>query len=223
MKIAKYFIILFFAFGTFPVQAQESLASGIDYAFLQKLIDTAKSNYPKMKSFNHKIIIASNDIRKAKLSWFDIFTVSAFYSPTAAQTLTNPTLSGFQLGLFLNISSLIQKPVMLRQSHEALKIAQLDKDEYNLNLEADVKSRYFKYIQQVTILKVQTQAALDAESLSRQFKYKFEKGEDTFENYSKSMILSSDQRQRVIEAEGSVLIAKSSIEELIGKKLEDIH
>lgn len=222
MKIIKYFILIFFVSSVSLVKAQETMVGEIDSIFLQKLIKTAQSNYPKMKVLDHKITIASTLVKKANLSWFDIFTISAFYSPTAATTLTNPTLSGFQIGLFLNISSLIQKPYNIKQSKEELRIATLEKEAYYLNLEAEVKSRYYKYIQQIVILKIQTQGALSAESLAQQFKYKFEKGEENFENYSKSILLSSDQRQRVIELSGSVLIAKSSLEELIGKKLEEI-
>ena len=54
-------------------------------------------------------------------------------------------------------------------------------------------------------------------------KYKFEKGEETLENYSKAIVALNAQKQNIISSEGNVLIAKSGLEEIIGKKLEDIH
>jgi outer membrane protein TolC len=205
------------------VIAQESMIPEINDTFLQKLIDTAKMYYPKVKTFDHRVIIADDDVKKAKLSWFDLLTFSYLYSPNQVTTLVNPNfLNGYQFGIFFNFASLLQKPHTIKQAKEQLAIAVLQKKEYDLNIEAEVKSRYFKYVQELTIKKLQLQVVLDAESMMKQLKYKFEKGEETFESYSKTLISYTQQKQSVIEAEGSVLIAKSALEEIIGKKLEAI-
>ncbi len=36
------------------------------------------------------------------------------------------------------------------------------------------------------------------------------------------MIQNADQKQKIIDAESAVLIAKTTLEELVGKKLEEI-
>lgn len=203
--------------------AQESLFKDIDTIFLRKLVDTAKAYYPKVKTFNHSVTIAEEGVKKAKSSWFDLFTFSYSYSPSNTTTIVSPTLSGSQVGIYFNVGNLLLKPHNIKQAKEELEIIKLTKQEYNLSITAEVKARYYRYIQQVTVLNLQREAVLDLESLFKQAKYRFEKGEESLENYSKAIIQFNTQRQAILSAEGFVLIAKSSLEEIICKKLEDIH
>lgn len=219
----KYLVLIFFVFSASFVQSQELLIQSVNNAYLQKLIDTAKVYYPKYKTFDHRINIASDNITKAKLSWFDLFTFSLSYSPSGATTITQPTLTGYQIGLFFNVGNLIVKPHNVKQAKEEMAIAQLNKKEYDLNIEAEVKSRYYNYIKCQAALKIENESAIDIEAILKQAKYRFEKGEETLENYSKAIVAFNSQKQNIISAEGYVLIAKSALEEIIGKKLEDIH
>jgi len=134
-----------------------------------------------------------------------------------------PTLTGYQVGMFFNVGNLIVKPHTIKQAKEEVAIATLNKQEYDLNIEAEVKSRYYKYIQYLAALKIENESIIDIEAILKQAKYRFEKGEETLENYSKAIIAFNAQKQNIVSAEGYVLIAKSSLEEIIGKKLEDIH
>jgi outer membrane protein TolC len=112
--------------------------------------------------------------------------------------------------------------MLIKQAKEEWNVTQYERDEYYLNLEALVKERYFLYVQQISLLKVKAKAELDAESQVQQIKYKYEKGEELLENYNKSLINLSDRTQAKIETEGQMLVAKSRLEELIGKKLEEV-
>lgn len=202
--------------------AQESMIPELSYPFLEKLIYSAKQNYPLMAANLRKVNFANYNLKKTKLSWFDFFTLSAFYSPSTSVTLTNATLTGVQIGIFINFSNIIQKPTLIKQSREELAIAQLTADQYVLTLETDVKNRYFRYMQALSVLRVQNQNAIDIEALFKQIKFKYERGEETLENYTKLMIQNADQKQKIIDAESAVLIAKTTLEELVGKKLEEI-
>lgn len=211
-----------FFFSNTSLSAQDSMIPELSYPFLEKLIYTAKQNYPRMKANQRKINFAELTLKRNRLTWFDFFTISAFYSPSTSVTLTNATLTGVQIGAFINISNLVQKPSILKQNKEEIAIAKLQFDEYVLTLESEVKSRYFRYMQQLTILKIHNQNSVDFESLVKQIKFKFERGEDSFENYSKALIQLSEQKQKIIETEGAVLVAKTILEELVGKKLEEV-
>lgn len=203
-------------------KAQESMIPELSYPFLEKLIFSAKQNYPLMAANLRRINFANYNVKKAKLSWFDFFTLSAFYSPSTSVTLTNATLTGIQIGIFINFSNIIQKPTLIKQSREELAIAQLTADQYAITLETDVKNRYFRYMQTLTVLRVQNQNAIDIDALFKQIKFKFERGEETLENFTKLMIQNADQKQKIIDAESAILIAKTNLEELVGKKLEEI-
>jgi outer membrane protein TolC len=216
--------LLLGAKGIYAQDAGSSVHEAVSVTFLNQLIDTAKKYYPKMKTFDHKISIANSNVSKARNAWFDIFTFAYQYSPNNSTTLVNPSiLNGYQLGLFVNMGSLFTKPQGVKQAKEQLAINKLEKEEYIISIETEVKIRYFTYIKQVTILKAMTQGLIDAENAMKQVKYRFEKSEDSFDNYSKSLLTYADRKQSVIEAEGALLIAKSSLEELVCKKLEDIR
>jgi outer membrane protein TolC len=222
LKYILFGLVLFYSVGT---QAQESMASEISFDYLQRLVDTAKKYYPRIHSFDRKVAIAQNNIQKAKLSWFDIVSFGYFYSPNNSTTLTNPNLllNGYQLGIYLNIGTIFQKPFNVRNAREDLKIAQFDKEEYNLSIEAEVRSRYFAYIEQMTIVKARSQSIIDGDIMLGNLKHKFEKGEETYENYVKALNVFTESKQKLIEAQGGAFIAKAKLEELTVKKLEQIQ
>lgn len=220
-----FFLLFSFSFllgSSREIRAQESMIPELSYPFLEKLIFSAKQNYPLMKANLRRVNVANYNLQKARLSWFDFFTLSAFYSPSTSVTLTNATLTGVQIGLFINFSNIIQKPTVIRQTREELAIAQLTAEQYAITLETDVKNRYFRYMQTLSVLKVQNQNAIDIEALYKQLKFRYERGGETLENFTKVMIQNADQRQKIIDAESAALIAKNALEELVGKKLEEI-
>ncbi len=216
--------LAFFMMCLTSLRSQESMLPEVSNSFLNKLIDTAKKYYPRVRSFDHRINISMDNIKKAQISWFDLFTFSYLYSPNNSSTIVNPsTLNGYQFGVFFNIGNLLTKPHNIKQAREELAITKLQQEEYMLNITAEVKSRYYRYIQFVTLLKIRTLAAIDAENLVKMMKYKFEKSEETFEDYNRAITSYNDRRQSIIQSESDVLTAKSFLEEMIGKKLEEIN
>lgn len=222
-KILKSFILIAFLVNGRQLSAQESMLPDVSPEFLSKLIDTAYKYYPRVRTFDHRWAIANENLKKAKLSWFDPFTFSYVYSPNNSSTIVNPSvLNGYQFGIFFNISSLLNKPATIRAAKEELVINKLEKDAYLTNLVAEIKARYYRYISTVTLLKIRSQAAAEAETLVKQSRYKFEKSEETFESYNRISTAFNDRKQTVIQSEAEMLIAKSYLEEMVGKKLEEI-
>lgn len=221
----KYLVVLFFAAAlSGKASAQESMMHDVSLDYLQRLVDTAFKYFPRVAQFDHREIVATENVKKAKLAWLDPLTFSYVYSPNNSTTLVNPSiLNGYQFGLYFNVGSLFTKGSSIKQAKEEVIINRLQKEEYKRNLEAEVKLRYYRYIQYQTVLKVRMQAAVDAENIMKQIRYKYEKNEDSYENFNKFSVAYADRRQAAIEAEGQVLMAKSALEEMVGKKLEDIH
>jgi len=221
----KYAVFLFFFFLiTQTGQAQESLSKNISYEYLNKLLEVCRKNYPKIKMYEARVGIAESGVKKARMSYFDIFSAGYLYSPNSSNGTSGAAsfLGGYQLGFFANIGSLLQKPSVIKQAKGELAAAEYDKLAYDLNLEAEVKKRYFTYVQKVVVLRMRSGALLDAESMVVNVRQRFEKGEETLENYNKMLIMMADHSQNIINAEGDILLAKSSLEELLGQKLEDI-
>ena len=221
MRYAVFLIPLFLI--TLTTHAQESLSKDVDYAYLEKLIAVTRANYPKIKMYDDRVTVAEYAIKKAKLSYFDIFNFSYLYSPNNNTATISPTLlSGYQLGFFVNIGAILQKPSLIKQAKGELSVMQHDKEAFDLNMVAEVKKRYFTLIQKRAVFKVRSNAVLDVESMVANVKKRFEMGQETLEKYNQILVMQTDHYQNLLNAESDILIAKSSLEELLGQKLEDI-
>lgn len=220
MKICLRLCIAYLFITGQPTAAQETMVSEVNYNFLNRLIDTAKANYPKIHFYNHKTQVSELNVQKAKLSWFDVVSLSLVYSPNNSTSLVNPIFSGYQAGVYVNVGAVVTKPVQIKQAREELAATKTEKEEFLLQLESLVKQRYFTYIQKVVILQSLASNVLDVESVVKDARYRFEKAEIKFSEYNETLVALSEARQNKIAAEGEVMVAKASLEELIGKPLE---
>ncbi|WP_129713784.1 TolC family protein [Pedobacter sp. SYP-B3415] len=238
MKFTTRSIVFFMFLSAFcrPVRAQESMMSEVSLVYLEKLIATAKENYPRMRNFNDQVARAKVDIGRQSVSWFDFFNLSYVRQPENNVTVTNPItgapetgsslspvlLNGFQFGVGINLGTLFQKPYNVRQSKIDYRIAQTNREEYVLTLEAEVKRRYYLYVQTLEVLKLQTKGLVDIQNTFRDLRAKYEKGAVTFSEYNTGLTSVSAQTQSKITAEGAFLTAKVALEEMLGKRLEEI-
>ncbi|MCF0068925.1 TolC family protein [Dyadobacter sp. CY261] len=220
-KYAALGLLLFFTI--YGVRAQESLSKDVDYAYLDKLITICKTNYPKFKMYQARIDATATGINKAKLSYFDIFNFSYLYSPKSFSGPVSPSFPfTYQLGFFINIGTILQKPAQVKQAKSELAVAEYDKQSFDLNIEAEVKKRYFTLIQKKALYRIRSNASLDIESMLENVKKRFEMGQETLEKYNQVLVMQTDHAQNLLNTESEVLIAKASLEELLGQKLEDI-
>lgn len=205
--------------------AQESVIPQINQTDIEKYISLAKQNNHRKKTFEERSIGVKTAIPIAQLSYLDIFSASYFYRPQDRQVLDpiNPyNVNGFQFGINVSLGSLLSKPFMVKRAKSEYKVAKLESEEYNAQLETQVKARYYDYILQLNQLKIFTQSAQDSKSVSQGLKNKFEKGEITLDNYNQSRIAQSAADISQIQAEINYLKAKDLLEEMIGVKLSDV-
>jgi outer membrane protein TolC len=226
MNQLKLFVLSLSVFFVLCADAQQTMMTEISYDYLQTLVATAKQNYPRVKSHNTLINIAKTNVQRARISWFEILDFSYFYSPRIGNNsseIINPYFfNRYQLGISLNVGSILQKPSQIKIAKLEVQNAEYQKDEFFQTIEKEVKQRYFTYIQQLTVLRLRMQALQDAEVVLQSVRGKYEKGEETFDHYNSALVAYTNQSQQKIGAETEMLIAKASLEELIVSKLEDI-
>ena len=219
----KYILLYCILFTSLVSKAQNSMMGDVSYLYLEKLIVTAKANYPQMKANDHRINVAQANVTKQKVSWMDPLSVSYYYRESNTFDIVNPALfSGYQFGVSISPGTFFQKPANVKQAKEELNIAKYEQKQYELTLETQVKTLYFSYIRQVNVLKVSSKSLMDTESILRSVKIKYERGEVTFEEYNSALIAVSSGSIAKMDAEMGMLTAKASLEELIGKKLEEV-
>ena len=207
----------------------------VSVAYLDKLIAAARENYPKFKQTQARVNAAKANVTRTKLSYFDFLTMSYIYNPNNAVTVydqsTNPggptvrnpnLINGYQVGVFLNAGALLQRPSLVRMAKEQLNMERYDKQESDLTLETEVKRRYIIFVQLTNHLKLKSKSLTDAEGMMKNVKYKFERGEVSYADYNAALANHSAFVQNKIDAEAALLIARNSLEEIIGTKLENI-
>ncbi|MDB5119539.1 MAG: TolC family protein [Sphingobacteriales bacterium] len=217
-------LLILVAFCNTKTSAQESMIPDVSYTYLEKLINIAKEYYPTVKNYQNQKNIAEINLKKAQYSWFDAFSFSYLYQPKTTIDISKPTFfNGYQAGFTLSVGALIQKPLLIKQAKQENQIADNNILENDIAITNEVKQKYFNYIQALTILRVQTISVQDAESMFKSIQYKFEKGEENFQNYSQASINLFNLKQGKINYEGALLKAKSDLESLLGEKLENIN
>lgn len=226
--VKKLTLISFIAFIIISSKAnaqenQVTIFDDISYVFVEKLVAIAKENYPRVKVHNSHIKDRETALSQAKISWLSPLSLSYVYSPSTTLNLENPTFfSGYQIGFNLNLNSILQNPGNIKRAKEELKIVNLEKEEYLLELTTEVKTRYYTYIKSFKALKIITQSYVDAQNGHSMSKYKFEKGETSLGEYTDASSRYATLTQTKLEAEVNLLVAKASLEELLGVKLEAI-
>ncbi len=213
---------------THSVRAQENLLSDISYLYLDKLIATAKENYPRLKRFQTQVSAAKTDLSAAKAGWFESLSFQYVTRNNQASTsaavnvTTADVLTGYQFGVALNAGSLLARPSQIKKARAQIKTAEFDLEEYNLTLEAEVKRRYFVYMQMKSSLTSNVKAFLDAESNYKTIRLKYEKSEAKLEEFNAASIAFSQANLTKLQNEANFLISKSALEELTVRKLEEI-
>ncbi len=225
-KQLRRFITIIFIFSIKPSSAQEtqtSLLDEVSYVYVEKLIAVAKENYPRLKSHNSKIKIAESAVTSAKVGWLSPLSLSYVYSPANTLNISNPTFfSGYQIGFSFSLGSILQTPSTIKQAKEEYKIAKYDLEEYLLTLSTEVKTRYFNYLSALKGVKISSQASSNAQNLLTMVKYKYEKGEATFEDYNNAVTQYTTNSKSKAESEVALLTAKVALEELLGIRLEEV-
>jgi outer membrane protein TolC len=205
--------------------AQETIFHDLSYPYLEKLIATAKKNYPQVKVLQEQVNIARSTFHQSNFGWLDAFSASYIYSPQGSTTTsaTNPIIfNGLQLVATVSLGSLFERPYTIHNAREAVVIAEEQQEQYFLTIEASVKRFYFAYLEAQADLRNKVNAVQDASTAVNQLKHTFERGETTFQVYNEALTNLYNQNSFRLMAELGVFTAKTNLEELLGAKLESI-
>lgn len=214
-----FYLTLLLAFSNTSV-AQQTLMDEVDNKLLDTLISYAKRNYPRIKFFEARTNASKANLKRQKLGWFESLTFSYVLQPQDNGTsgpATNPIfLNGYQFGLFLNVGSILQRPAIIKQAKEEIKGYEQEALEYDLTITAEIKKRYYAYLQQAVLLRLISKSVIDGQALLENVRVRYEKSELSFDEYSKVAVSTNGNIQSKLETEANLLTSISSIEEMIG-------
>lgn len=210
---------------TANINAQESIIGEINYQQLEKFIQLAKANNFRKKIFEATESSAREGVTAAKLSYLEPLQAAYFYRPDNRQSVNvyNPYLiNGFQFGVNVNLASFAKTPGLVKQAKKLREISELERQEYEVTLEKEVKSRYYAYVMLNNQLEINTQAVQDNQMMLNQIQEQFQLGEIDLETYNTAKSALAESKSSLIQTEVELLRAKDALEEIIGAKLEEI-
>src|ERR1700712_8027 len=118
-------LTLFILISTNNIFAQETMFTDMSYPFLEKLIATAKKNYPQVKVLQHQTNIARSTFHQSNFGWLDAFSASYIYSPQSTINIAQPQVfKGYQLIATVSLGALFERPYTIHNAREAVKIAE---------------------------------------------------------------------------------------------------
>jgi len=206
--------------------AQESIMGEINYEFLEKLITLAKENYPQSKMAKIQEERSKSAVTAAKVSYLDLINVSYFYRPENRTALNpeNPFIfNGFQVGLSLSPGVFFQKPSEVKQAKAEYEMTLLQTKSFETTLTNDVKSRYYNYVQLLYELRIRTQESQDSKISFETIRVSYESGEAELEEYSQAKATATQAGLALVQTEINYLKAKDALEEIIGRKIEEVQ
>lgn len=212
-------------FTSLMVSAQESVIEDINYTQLEQFIELAKINYPKAKILDLMEKKAKDLAPIETIGYLDMFNASYYYRPNERKAINpdNPySVNGFQFGIYMSLGTLIERPYRIKHAKIDYEIAKLENDDYERILITEVKSRYYQYVFQLKELKLKTQNAQDAKGISDNVAVRFERGEVELDMYNTSKTVFNEASSSKMQAEVAYLVAKDQLEQMIGKKLNEL-
>ena len=225
MKKSLLLLAAILTISSLRVTAQETVMDEINYNQLEKYIQMAKEYYPQRKIKEELEKQAKTEVTIQTISYLDLFNANYYYRPNEREALDvmNPYVTnGFQFGVSLNLGRYLQKPFTGKIVRSELKIAQLEKQIFDTQLEKEVKSRYYKYVLNLKELKLKTVSAQETLGNLQNITTRFEKGEIPLEEYNSARAAVLDANSTKMQTEISYLQAKDGLEEIIGSKLQEI-
>lgn len=223
----KFLLLLCAVLISVTTFSQESIIQDIDGPLLQKYISLAMASYPLKKASDATLEKTKAQVSVASLGILDIFHAGYFYSPQNNKGLVynngNVVMQGFQFGVNISLGDLLSKPATIKAAKADYKIAQAQTENYDRVLANTVKAAYYDYLAAKKQLELSTLAAKDLRSILANAQTKFQTGAITIDVYTNAKNASVDADTGVLTAEVTYLKSKNDLEDLVGKKLEEVR
>ncbi len=226
MLVFKQIIVFIILLILFAIKTNSQ--SGIQNQFgndstkakLERCIELALEFYPDHKVYELYLKTAEEELSQTKMSWLNSFTLNWRYYPASEDETRSSLLPSLGVGLSVNIGSILATPSKVTEAEQSVKIAENSIASKRNYLIAEVKRRFFRYLQNLEMLGVHSQSLDNAEMMYELITHKYENGEVGLEEYTKYSGLFQDARENFVKSRGDYMWAKSSLEELIGYEAE---
>jgi outer membrane protein TolC len=199
-----------------------------DSAFEERLVQLALGG-PQYDVVGHQVKIAEYKVKAAKLSWFNLLTLSLNYNdqtfahqPAVAGGTTAYVYPKFFFGLVIPIGTIVTKGSEIKAAREDVRIAQDNQLLMARQIRAEVLTKYAQYRNYRDQAVLETQLVDDLSAGYTQIEKKFRDGTVTLEAFSAASRGFNEESARKLTIQLQVEISKYELERIIGVRLETV-
>jgi outer membrane protein TolC len=196
-------------------------------SFEEKLVQLAWANNPTNEILNHQVRIAHLEVKQARWRWLNQFNASGNLNEFTIDPPATPNAAPlfyprYNIGATITLGNFVTDPLNVKTMKEQKRVAELNVNSQKLTLRAEVLRRYYTYLASKEIWDVRREALEDANASKSLAEQRFKSGDTTIEDYNAALENLNGQKTQEILSESNYNIAKISVEELIGVRLEDV-
>ena len=199
-----------------------------DISFEEKLVRLAWQNNPANHILDHQRNMADIEVKQARWRWLDDWRIQGNVNEF---TLNENADVGDRAQFYpkynvtgqIRLSYFVDIPLEVKKKKQEVMISRENINLQKLAIRAEVLTRYQTYLMNRELLKIQTEIVEDLYASLSLAEQKFKNGEITLTAYNLEQDRYNNQRVKQINTQGDFNIAKISVEELIGMRLEDVQ
>lgn len=194
--------------------------------YKENLVQLAWVNNPDNKVLQHEVSIAEIEQNAAKWTWAESLQASFNLNEGNFKKETeeggNLFFPRYNFSASLSIGSLVRSSKEKKLTAQKLDIAHHRVNQRKLLIRAETLKRYEDYLTTVEMLKLRTQAVEDFYATYLAVSKKFKESRSSLEEYNQASTTYYTALENKLRAESDVNLAKISLEEIIGVRLEEV-
>jgi outer membrane protein TolC len=191
----------------------------------EKLVELALTS-PLYDVSGHQIIIAENQLTKAKRTWLNLLSISANYNDqTFAKALPGQNAyvyPKYYFGLTIPIGLFFTMGPDIKSGRENVRISKDNQVQLARTIRAEVLGKYKQYKNYTILIGIQNTVVDDEEALRKQTEKKFKDGSVSIEQYNLFNKLYGDDLTKKLNLQLQQELIKLDIEKMIGVNLETV-
>jgi outer membrane protein TolC len=199
-----------------------------DSAFQERLVQLALGG-PQYDAAGHTVRIAEYKVKSAKLSWFNLLTISLNYNDlefthtnAVANAQTAYVYPKYFFGLVIPIGTIVSKGSEIKAAREDVKIAQDNQLMMARQIRADVLTKYAQDKNYRELAVIENQIVDDLSAGFTQIEKKFRDGAITLEAFSLASNNYNLENAKKLSIQLQAEVAKYDLERLIGVRFETV-
>ena len=201
-----------------------------DLNFSERLVQLAWQNFAANRSFEIEVLSAEKSIKLAKLGWLDLVSMNLNVNSRTLETFgqfrviegDNQFFPWYNVGISLSPSIFFQTPANVELARFTYEQSQVSVNAQKLRIRAETLTRYEVYKHNLEVVKAITESFEIANSGFILIRERFNRGDATMGEFNEANAAKIGALTGKMGAELQFNLAKISLEELIGMKLEEV-